>query len=261
MSSVVDDIYGDIPAAKEPPKKRTKKTPKPRADTFFRTPLRPANSLKGILKPPTPITTTPDGTPLSGDAVDHPRVNVETESATTAAGVAAQDSSASTDECQDPAEEAGSPALDNSTSTDADPQDDSTTEADAAAARARDLQLEIQRLKAKMAARSRNGDSDPATTAEATTSSSTPSDNDSAASASSGQPLKRRVSFLMDMPKKKVQVDIESVLGKIQKALQRDKKFGKACALLQRLLEQNLDPVFTCLRSHRSIIDRFSHCV
>eukprot|EP00750_Incisomonas_marina_P018397 INCI2930.1.p1 GENE.INCI2930.1~~INCI2930.1.p1 ORF type:complete len:388 (-),score=82.77 INCI2930.1:72-1235(-) len=239
MTSVVDDIFGDLPAAKEPEKHKKKaKKLKPRQDTFYRTPLKPAHLLKGILKPPTPITTTPKGHQLNADEGPEAPHDADSGLGTTTSSSGTESApigpSLSTGAASDDSGNGAEATAAKSSNCNGDNEEDDKGEPDDdVAAREKALLAEIALIKAQMAASKAKAHLD---SAEVQSSPRAPS-------VESSQPSrKRRVSFLMDQPKKRVTVDLDAVFSKITKALSNDKKFGKAAALLKKLIGSSLDP-------------------
>mgnify|MGYP007044700445 CR=1 FL=1 len=263
------DIYGDlpeIPQALVEQKKKKKKHKKKlgKGKKKLRQIVIPPPPEKGILKASTPISTKPDGTPLNSE-------NASTTTTTTTNNVTEPSNSGSSDAENSTAlssttSSSSSTSSDTVTSTAADavpivgPQmptmstaaavTDTSKPTNDVELKKRQLEAEIARIKARLAAKHKAEAEAEASAHSGETTSvkpatvSTPVNRDSPATTNTPS-RKRRVSFLMDQPKKHVKVDISSVLVRIEKFLLSDKKFGKACTLLRRLIEdgKNLNAV------------------
>lgn len=222
-SAAVDDIFGDLPAAKEPERKKKKaKKLKPSQDTFYRTPLKPAHLLKSILKPPTPITTTPEGHRLNTDEEAETSHNADSGPPTENSGTDAESA---------PIGPSLPKAGTGNHNDDSDEGEDEGETDDDVVAREKALLAEIALIKARMAASKAKAQQSQSQTAAAEAQPSPPPVRSPASGGDSGggsqqQSRKRRVSFLMDQPKKRVTVDLNAVFSKITKVrLERENGF------------------------------------
>lgn len=226
MSTVEsDDIYSNMPAAKEPANKKHKKdkmkkksSNKKKKKGIQDTPLKPPPE-KGILKCPTPITTTPDGKLLCSVPND---VNT---SKISSAIVELQE--IPHHQCIGPsmpahflkhdAQTHGSVEQKNDKKLEG--QTDELDESDkvtGTASREKALLAEIALIKARMATKKKQNQQSLHKSKTGVHATTNTGKNSASLFSSSGR-KRHRVSFLMDQPKKKVTVNIAHVLKRIEK--------------------------------------------